>query len=258
MLDRARNYLGVLGCAAATAAAAATSQPVIVQALDCRGDEGGGWRLDANLQTAQLTTQTPRRRDIVFRGSLQALASVSPAAVVWRGDSTHLPRETLVLTAREEGCAAPATYRAVLSIRAGEAASGCCTVRAGYDARIAPVANLGAKPADDWTRAVIDLLPAINACIAREGGKVKAVAGSSGATQGPVRVRLIETGGDVECTVDAGGRGTASITNAAPATAGGPLFYPPREPPPIVACGRLERVLTPRGALAGYLHYDAC
>jgi hypothetical protein len=39
-------------------------------------------------------------------------------------------------------------------------------VRAGYDARVAPVANLGAK--DDWTRALPDMLAAISACAARK------------------------------------------------------------------------------------------
>ena len=131
-------------------------------------------------------------------------------------------------------------------------------MRAGYDARVAPIANLAAKPADDWSRAVIDVLPAINACIAREGAKVKAVAGVAGGTQGPVRVRMIETSGTVECTVDAAARGAPSVTNVSNAEGASPLFYPPREPPPLVSCGRLERVQTPRGALAGYLHYEPC
>jgi hypothetical protein len=255
MMARILCLLPAFACAFA---AAQPAQPVVVQGLDCRGDEAGGWRLDAGRQTAQLTTQTPRRREIVFRGSLQALGFVTPATVVWRGDSTHLPRETLVLTAREEACSG-GTYRAVMSIRPGEAANGCCAVRAGYDARIAPVANIAGKPASEWTRTLVDVLPAINACVAREGVKLKAVAGVAGSTQGPVRVRVLETGGGaIDCTVDAGGRGTPAISAASGDVPSGPLFYPPREPPPIVACGRLERVQTPRGSLAGYLHYDPC
>jgi len=261
----ARLAVSSLLCIAACAAAAPPSQPIVVQGLDCRGEESGGWRLEANRTSAQLTTQMPRKRDLIFRGSMQALGVSTPPTLVWRGDSTHLPRETLVLTAREEACApsaagaAPPSYRAVVSIRPGEAASGCCAVRAGYDARVAPVANLAAKPADDWSRSIIDLLPAITACVARDAAKLKAVAGSTGAAQGPVRIQLVETGGTtVECTIDASGRGTPTLApTAAPAVAG-PLYYPPREPPPLVACGRLERVQTPRGALAGYLHYEPC
>jgi len=261
----ARLAVSSLLCIAACAAAAPPSQPVVVQGLDCRGEESGGWRLEANRTSAQLTTQSPRKREIVFRGSMQLLGFTTPPTVVWRGDSTHLPRETLVLTAREDACgpnpaaAGSPGYRAVVSIRPNEAASGCCAVRAGYDARVAPVANPAAKPADDWSRAIIDLLPAINACVARDAAKLKAVAGSSDAAQGPVRIQLVETGGaTVDCTIDASGRGTPTLTAASATTVTGPLFYPPREPPPLVACGRLERVQTPRGALAGYLHYDPC
>src|ERR1700750_1225169 len=86
-----------LALLSASATASPPSQPIVVQGLDCRGEEGGGWRLDANRQAAQLTTQTPRRREIIFRGSMQQLGFVAPSTVVWRGDSTHLPKETLVL-----------------------------------------------------------------------------------------------------------------------------------------------------------------
>jgi len=239
--------------AAPAAFAAAPAQAVVVQGLDCRGDEAP-WRLDANRATAMFTTTIPRKREVVFRGGMQTLGSSS---VVWRGDSTHLPRETLVLTAREEACAAPGTgtYRTVLSIRPNEASAGCCTVRAGYDARVAPVANLGAK--DDWSRGLPDMLPAIAACLSREGNRAQSVAGASPAGSGTIRVRMIEGNGAVDCTVDAGGRGAPSIAPAGPASATGPLFYPAREPPPIVACGRLERVQL-RSGTAGYLHYEPC
>ena len=244
-------------------------QPIVVQALDCRGEEPG-WRLDATRAAATHTTLSPKgKREVVFRGSLQALSFLTPPVVVWRGDSTHLPRETLVATVREEACRStmadgpPSTHRAVLSVRAGEAVTGCCTVRAGFDARVAPVANFAGKKPDDWARLLPDLAPAINACIAREGARAKAVA-----TAWPMNrmagVRIVEAGGaTVDCVVEATGRGTTTITavNAAsPAlpNAGNPLFYPAREPPPIVACGRLERALNSRGALIGYLHYDPC
>ena len=135
-------------------------------------------------------------------------------------------------------------------------------MRAGYDARVAPVANLATKGADDWSRRLPELLPAINACVAREGARLKAVADASPQGSGSVKVRLVETtGATLDCTVDASGRGTPALALVAdcrrPAPAN-PLFYPPREPPPLVSCGKLERVLTPRGALAGYLHYDPC
>jgi hypothetical protein len=266
-MSRSRTLALAAAMLVAGGALAAPAQPVVLQGLDCRADDAG-WRLEATRATAQFTAVTPKKREVVFRGSLQPLGGPF-MTIVWRGDSTHLPRETLVLTAREDACKtsapdAPAlAYRAVLSIRAGEAATGCCLVRAGYDARMAPIANPATKDAGDWSRAVIDLLPAINACVTRDGARLKAVAAAS-ANGGTARIRLLETGGSVvDCTVDAGGRGTPTVAavnpaDSPPAGAANPLFYPPREPPPIVSCGRLERVQTPRGALAGYLHYDPC
>jgi len=254
---------------AAVSGFAGAQQPIVVQALDCRGEEPG-WRLDATRAAATHTTLSPKgKREVVFRGSLQALSFLAPPVVVWRGDSTHLPRETLVATVREEACRStmadgpPSTHRAVLSVRAGEAVTGCCTVRAGFDARVAPVANFAGKKPDDWARLLPDLAPAISACVAREGARAKAVA-MAWPMNRMAGVRIVEAGGTtVDCVVEATGRGTATITavNAAsPAipNAGNPLFYPAREPPPIVACGRLERAQNSRGALIGYLHYDPC
>ncbi|MCC6197989.1 MAG: hypothetical protein IT518_26350 [Burkholderiales bacterium] len=252
-----RSLAGMLAPAilVSTAALAAPVQPIVVQGLECRADDGA-WRLDATRATAQYTATVPRKREVVFRGSLQALSA--PTAIVWRGDSTHLPKDTLVLIARDEACRKPAPggHRALLSIRAGEASTACCLVRAGFDARVAPVWSAAGKAGDDWTRALPDLLPAINAC-ARDP-KVIAVA-SAAASGGTARVRMVQAAGNaVECTVDASGRGTPTLLPSSAPASGNPLFFPPREPPPIVACGRLERVLPPRGALAGYLHYDPC
>jgi len=250
---RSRLAAATLALAVPAASAAPPAQPVVVQGLECRGDEAS-WRLDANRASAVFTTTTPRKREVVFRGGMQPLGASS---VVWRGDSTHLPRETLVLTAGEEACKAPGagTHRAVLSIRPNEASTGCCAVRAGYDARVAPVANLGAK--DDWSRALPDVLAAINACVAREGARVQSVASAAPAGNGTVRVRLIEASGAVDCTIDGTGRGAPAIAAAGSQVASGPLFYPARDPAPIVSCGRLERVQV-RNKDAGYLHYEPC
>ena len=50
---------------------------------------------------------------------------------------------------------------------------------------------------------------------------------------------------------------TPQAPPAAPGPVSGPLFYPARDPAPIVACGRLERVQV-RNKDAGYLHYEPC
>ncbi len=267
---RSLALIAVAAAAGAAASLAPAQQPIVVQALECRGDEPS-WRLDASRTSAVHTTLTAKgKREVVFRGTLQPLAFLAPPGLVWRGDSTHLPRETLVATVREETCRStmadgpPSTHRAILSVRPGEAVTGCCAVRAGFDARVAPVANFSAMKPDDWARLIPDLAPAIAACVARAGTRVKSVAKAWPASAGMAGVRLQETGGgSLDCVVETTGRGTPTLTAVAATraplpNAGNPLFYPAREPPPIVACGTLERVQSSRGALLGYLHYDPC
>jgi hypothetical protein len=249
---------------AVLATAAVAQQVAVVQGFEC-GSDDPSFRLDANRVSAQFDLTTAKgKREVVFRGALQPLASAPPQLIVWRGDSTHLPRETLVVTLREEACRNSATHRAVLSVKAGEAMMGCCTVRTGYDARIAPVANFITKNPDDWARLLPDLLPAINLCVAREGNRAKWVSRAATTNQGMSVVRIVETTGtSVDCIADIAGRGTPKIdavsaAESSPPNAGNPRFYPPREPPPMVNCGKLERVVTKGNAIAGYLHYDPC
>jgi len=257
-------------CCLGTVPAFAQQQPIVVQGLDCRGEEPF-WRVDANRMSAQYSSLgTKGKREVVFRGALQTISFLTPPITVWRGDSTHLPKETLVLTLKEEACQStmkegPArTHRAILSLKAGEAATGCCTIKAGYDARVAPVANLAKKNEDDWARFLPDLLAGINFCLARDGSKAKWISEALPMNQGMGLVRVVRTDGkSVDCVADLTGRGKIQFNPVNPAdpplpNVGHPLYYPARDAPPMVACGRLERVLDRKGALAGYLHYDPC
>ena len=268
---RTLPHVALLGfvCAAALPAVA-QQQPIVVQGLDCRGEEPF-WRVDAGRASAQYSSLGPRgKREVVFSGSLQTLSFLTPPMTVWRGDSTHLPKETLVLSLREEACAStmkegPAlSHRAVLSLRPGEAVTGCCTVKAGYDAKAAPVPNYAAKSFDDWAHYLPDMLAGMNLCLAREGAKAKWISKAWPMNHGNGLVRVVQTDGkSVDCVVDLTGRGNPRIDPVNPAdpplpNVGNPIYYPARDVPPIVACGRLERVLGKGGALAGYLHYDPC
>jgi hypothetical protein len=262
--------LGMWMTAALLPMLASAQQSPVLHGFDCRG-ENPAWQLDANRQSAVYNTPTARgKREVVFRGALQALAHPPSPAIVWRGDSTHLPRETLVAALREEACPLPANskitgaWRAIVSVKAGETQTGCCVLHMAYDARVAPVADLSKKPAGDWARFVPDMLPAINRCIASDGGRAKWISRAAPLNAASGVVRIVETSGrSVDCVADVSGRGAPRIDPVAagspplPGT-GNPLFYPAREQPPMVACGKLERVLTPRGGLAGYLHYDPC
>jgi hypothetical protein len=268
----ARSISGIALAALALLAAATASaqQDVVVQGALCRGEEPF-WQLEASRTTAVFNgLLTKGNREVIFRGAPQAFMFLQPPAVVWRGDSTHLPRETLVVTLREEACRStmadgpPLPWRAILSRKTGEALTGCCTVLAGYDVKAAPVADFAKKAPDDWARPLPDLLPAINACLSGDEARAKWIAKAGPAGNGMTVVRMMQASGKaVDCEVEATGKGTAKIAavNAADPPlpgAGNPLFYPARETAPMVRCGRLERVTGRNGTTVGYLHYDPC
>lgn len=267
---RTLSRMALLAAAAAALPALAQQQPIVVQGLDCRGAEPF-WRVDTGRASALYSSPGPRgKREVVFSGSLQTLSFLSPPVIVWRGDSTHLPKETLVLSLREEACASTMkegptpTHRAVLSLRPGEAVAGCCTVKAGYDAKAAPLPDYAAKSFDDWAHYLPDLLAGMNLCLAREGANAKWISDARPMNHGFGLVRLVQADGkSVDCVVDLTGRGNPKIDPVNPSDpplphGGNPLYYPARDTPPIVACGRLERVLGRTGALSGFLHYDPC
>lgn len=113
----------------------AAAQPLPAQEIQCRGDEPS-WGLAGTRTSAVYSMPGPKgRREVVFRGALFAVTGATAPTLVWRGESTHLPKDTLVLNLREEACkptpadGPPFTHRAVLSLRGGEALAGCCTLK---------------------------------------------------------------------------------------------------------------------------------
>jgi uncharacterized membrane protein len=256
--------------ASLAAAPIGAQQSVVVQGALCRGEEPF-WQLEASRTTAVFNRlATKPNREVIFRGAPQAFMYLAPAAVVWRGDSTHLPKETLVVTLREEACrstttdSAPLPWRAVVSLKAGEALTGCCTVLAGYDVKAAPVAEFPKKSPDDWARSLPNLLPAIKLCLSDAEARAKWVAKAGPAGNGMATVRMIQLSGKaVDCEADVSGMGATKIAAVSAADpplpgAGNPLFYPARDVAPMVRCGRLERVTGANGVTTGYLHYDPC
>lgn len=252
-------------------AQAPAQPPIVAQQVSCRGEEPF-WQLDANRTTGVLQRTGGRARQVVeFRGELAAPGSVAPASVVWRGNSTHLPNDTLVAVLREEACkptaADPATlpWRGIVSARAGETLAGCCTVKRGYDAQKAPLAAFAAKRQDDWSRNYPDLAASIQRCVNDGGVAVREVAKAWSVDASTVTVRLAATDGKAwNCTVESNARmrpRIAAVADGEPPLAGAntPVWYPPREAP-IVACGRLERIAGPgsRARTEGWLHYDRC
>ena len=257
--------------AAATALAQApAAQVAIPQQIACIGEEPF-WRLDASRTTGNLQRLGGKSRQAVeLRGELQALAFLTPKALVWRGNSTRLPGETVVATLREEACSstmkdgAPQAWRAILSTRPGEAITGCCTVRTGYDTSKAPLAAFAAKAEGDWSRNFPAYAGAIGRCVSESGVAVREVAKAWNVDRSLVAVRMIGNDGKPwNCAVDTSSKArprvaSVSVTEPPLAGADNPVFYPAREAPPLVACGRLERIAGPRGRTEGWLHYDRC
>ena len=78
----------------------------------------------------------------------------------------------------------------MLSLKTGEALTGCCTVLAGYDPKVAPVAEFAKKPPEDWARSLPELTPAINLCLSVGDAPAKWVAKAGPAGNGMVTVRM--------------------------------------------------------------------
>ena len=251
------------------ALAQATAQVAVPQQIACRGEQPY-WQLDAGRATGTLKRTGGRsKQQLELRGELSLLEDFAPKALVWRGSSTQLPAEVVVLTARELACRPGADvasgWQAIVSLRTGEALPGCCVVRRGYDAARAALASMAEKRDDDWARRWPDLAPAVQRCVNDGGVAVREVAKAWSADAGTVAVRMVAMDGRaLACTAAANGRGKPQVTpvaagEPAPAGANAPVYYPPREAP-IVACGRLERLAgpAPRARTEGWLHYERC
>lgn len=257
--------------AAPVAFAEAPSQPIVPQQFSCRGEEPF-WNLKANRATGvmQSLAAGKARQVVEFRGELFTLSFLDPQAVVWRGQSTHLPSQTVVATLRKETCAStmkegpPLAWRVILTSRPGEAITGCCSVESGFDALKSPLAVFSGKADGDWSRRWPEISAAVQRCANAPGVAVREVSSAAPGAAGQVVAQVVASDGKAwTCTVDALGKTRPQFTAAAaatPAPSAGPVFYPMRDPPPIVSCGRLERIAGPsaRARTEGWLHYDRC
>ena len=258
-----------LASSAGAALAQAPAQVAVPQQIACRCDDPYR-QLDAGRTTGVLKRIGGKaKQQLELRGELTSLGGVAPTALVWRGSSTHLPAEIIVATARELACKPGADvasgWQAVVSLRTGEALSGCCVVRRGYDTTKAPLAAFAQKKDDDWSRRWPEIGAAVQRCVADGGVAVREVAKAWSADGGLVAVRMTSTEGRaLTCTLPANARGKPQVApvaagEAAPAGANAPVYYPARDTP-IVACGRLERIAAPgpRARTEGWLHYERC
>jgi hypothetical protein len=120
-------------------------------------------------------------------------------------------------------------------------------------------------PAEDWSRRVLDLMPAIRACLDATPDKPATITKAWPMNRGMVGVRLRDAKGTrSECIVAAGG-GAPERHQPVDATSrplpgeGRPVFTPAPQVPPAGPCWRNEPVTGPGGGESpGTLSYIAC
>ena len=229
----------------------------VPRAFLCRGNEPF-WSLDIQATGAMLKTPDAETELV---GELKANPGGSFA---FRGAPDGSPEEEAsalispgqCFDTMADGPAMP--FTAQVSLAGGQVTSGCCSVEYGLDLAYAPQADAGIKEANDWSRLLPELSGAMQRCV-RDAGVATDVVTTAWAThRGQAGVRLRDTGGDrFDCYVNLE---TGAIEDVTPVPAddtmpgeGAPLWIPERAPPPVLACGRVERVSESEDG--GYLHY---
>lgn len=258
----------VLACAA-TFACALHAQPMVPLQLQCAGREPA-WRLEAGPELAVLNRADAKPADETFRGTLLRLVPPTWDGAAWRGAATGSPARALAVAVRREACVDPGApagvawnARGVVVPPDGPPLAGCCRAVFGFDLARAPLADFAAKAQDDWASRLPALLGAVRACVLDAGVAVAAVASARPLEAGGATVRLLDARGAVhDCEVDGSRRKVVATRASAPAaelrpSAAAPVLWPARESPPVIDCGRVERVLD-RGRPVGWLHYGPC
>ena len=267
-----RLFSGAAGtglCVLAVGAASAADAPT-VQQLQCRGFEPF-FAITAGPDNA---TWSEPGKEMTLRGGFKRQDFLRPPWLIWRGVDAKARRDAqpVVLTARKEACVptmgegdkiAALDWRAVVSHPDGRVMTGCCTLKTGIDLSRAPVARTAAKPSEDWSRHLSELLPAINACLTDGVPSTERVSKAWPMNQGKAGVRLVDREGVAyDCVADLGLRKVETVERVASddtmSDVGSPVFWPAREAPPSIQCGRAERVLDRQGRTVGFLNYEAC
>jgi putative lipoprotein len=143
-----------------------------------------------------------------------------------------------------------------------------CTLAATSTAlRLAPGSfppfDPGATAADDWSRLLLDLMPAIDACLGEPVGDLPRVIGAWPMRRELVEVRLQNSnGGRHQCIGNPDGtvRSVKLLALDVPAlpAEGNPIFTPAVGAYPAAACFRHERVETRDGIFLGWLSVRIC
>lgn len=246
----------------APAPAPANSAPPagqVPRAFLCRGNEPF-WALDLAVDNALLKTPDG---ETALTGELRATEG---GAWTFRGAPGDSPGETVgaVLSPAQcfdtmaDGPAMP--FSAAVSFADGSTASGCCSAEYGLDLGAAPAFDASTKAAGDWSRHLPSLAAAVSRCALDAGVATDVVTKAWPMNRGKATVRLRDSGlARFDCLFDLGSGGIEQVQAVAEAELapgeGSPLWLPVRENPPVLHCGRVERVAGADGATTGWLHY---
>lgn len=231
----------------------------VPRAFLCRGNEPF-WALDLAVDNALLKTP---EGETVLAGDLRA---TDGGAWTFRGAPEDSPGEAVgaVLSPAQcfdtmaDGPAMP--FSAAVNFADGSTANGCCTAEYGIDLGAAPAFDAGTKAGDDWSRQLPSLAAAVSRCAFDAGVATDVVTKAWPMNRGKATVRLRDSGmARFDCLVDLGSGQIESVQPVAGADTvpgeGSPLWLPVRENPPVLHCGRVERVAGADGATTGWLHY---
>ena len=250
-------------------------------AFSCRGNEPF-WTLaidGTGAVYARLTDAMPPRTN-PLQGTMQARDYFKPPLFVWRGRGEKASGDMVAMITGErcrdtmsdsEG-QSEFDYTVRVSMPSGELLTGCCN--AGESAAAAPAplpadlenvpeADLDGKAPGDWSRLVVELLPAINACVEKTPGSVPRVTKAWPMNQGMVGVRTRTDDDDHwNCVAPADGGAVEIIARVPEESVPGEtrvVFTPAPHTPPAGNCFRHERVSAPEASsLIGWLSYDTC
>lgn len=254
--------------AAEPALAAAPAEPAVEpaeppagqvpRAFLCKGNEPF-WALDISAGSALLKTPDA---ETALAGELTATGT---GAYGFRGAPEDEPAATVeaMITPGQcfdtmaDGPASP--YSAIVRLGEGREGNGCCSVEFGLDLAAAPAFDVSGKPEAEWTRHLHELADAIDRCTLDAGVATEAVTAAWPTNRGTAIVRLRDAGNDrFDCLIDLETGEIESVSPAGEPTVSeqaGPLWLPARDTPPVLHCGKVERVMDVGDTVRGYLHY---
>jgi uncharacterized membrane protein len=251
----------------------------LIRQFTCRASEPF-WNLSIDNSNARFVSLSAsgEPQAVVLMGKLGVTGEGRTPDVDWRGKSDigasyrALINETrCVDSAADKDAQTQYDYRVQITMPGGKTLRGCCNAgldtegpqpAAGVDD--SPVADLKSKASDDWTRLLLDLLPAMQACLDKTPGPSAYVTKSWPMNRGMVGTRTRNRdGGWFECTANSDGQSVEHIEMLPKAAAPLPgeqsaVFTPAGQTPPSGNCYRTERVQDAAGKMVGWLSGNGC